>query len=596
MKKVKLKSTVKMLKTILMVITAKSGGKAYIALTAFLAIVKTVPPLALTVLPGLIITELTEEVRVSLIVSYVAVLLAVPVVTSFITTFLSNAIYEKKLSLNLQMEESFYTFCFQLDYESMEKPDIMVARDRAERTLQKFPSGIEQLVELISAMISFGVVSSIIISLNPFIVLFIVATIAINSIISKKYNEKLYGIGRELSRYDNYQGAYSYMLTQFDYAKEVRIFGIWNYLISVYADSKIKSNKMELKYFKTKNKPSLVYAITNLTQQAVLYTYLVASVVKHIITIGSMTICLAAAQQFATSLGQVFSSYVNLANMNLDIEEYLNFLKTPSKQRKMGNIIPKFKKGSVIEFKNVWFKYPGSDIYALKNVNLTIKEREKLCIVGMNGSGKSTLIKLLMRLYFPTEGEILLNGININCYDYSAYQRLFAPVFQDFANYHLTIGENITFSKEYDLEKLNKICKQCGLMELLEKLPKGYETQVGKWIDESGIDPSGGEEQRIAIARARYRDGYVFVLDEPTAALDPFAEYEIYSQFNSMTENKTAIFITHRLSAVKLADAVVVFDNGELKEYGTHGQLYAKNGIYKEMFDKQAEFYREKSV
>ena len=201
-----------------------------------------------------------------------------------------------------------------------------------------------------------------------------------------------------------------------------------------------------------------------------------------------------------------------------------------------------------------------------------------------------------MRLYFPTEGEILLNGININCYDYSAYQRLFAPVFQDFANYHLTIGENITFSKEYDLKKLNKVCKQCGLMELLEKLPKGYETQVGKWIDESEIDPSGREEQRIAIARARYRDGYVFVLDEPTAALDPFAEYEIYSQFNNMTENKTAIFITHRLSAVKLADAVVVFDNGELKEYGTHGQLYAKNGIYKEMFDKQAEFYREKSV
>lgn len=146
MKKIKLKSTVKMLKTVLRVIAAKSGGKAYIALTTFLAIVKTVPPLALTVLPGLIITELTEEVRVSLIVSYVAVLLAVPVVTSFITTFLSNAIYEKKLSLNLQMEGSFYTFCFQLDYESLEKPDIMVARDRAERTLQKFPSGIEQLV------------------------------------------------------------------------------------------------------------------------------------------------------------------------------------------------------------------------------------------------------------------------------------------------------------------------------------------------------------------------------------------------------------------------------------------------------------------
>lgn len=240
------------------------------------------------------------------------------------------------------------------------------------------------------------------------------------------------------------------------------------------------------------------------------------------------------------------------------------------------------------------FRYPGSERYALEKINIKLSVNEKLCVVGPNGAGKTTFIKLLTRLYFPSEGEILLDGVNINTYDYEKYQRLFAPVFQDFSKYYMTLRENIVLADKFDEEKLDKVCSSVGIDALVKKLPKGYETQVDKWIDEEGFEPSGGENQRIAIARACYHGGDIYILDEPTAALDPLAEYEIYTQFANMIHGKTAILITHRLSAVQLADTVAVFNNGQVVEYGKHKDLYANGGIYTEMFDKQAQFYRDK--
>jgi ABC-type multidrug transport system fused ATPase/permease subunit len=226
-------------------------------------------------------------------------------------------------------------------------------------------------------------------------------------------------------------------------------------------------------------------------------------------------------------------------------------------------------------------------------MSITIRADEKLCIIGANGSGKSTFIKLLTRLYMPAEGEILLNGVNIYEYDYIKYQRLFAPVFQDFSRFVLSLKDNIVLTSEYNRERLEGIGAQSGLLPLIEKLPKGYDTQVSKQIDNEGFEPSGGEGQRIAIARAVYHGASIYLLDEPTAALDPLAEHAIYTQFNEMITDKTAVLITHRLSAVQLADKVAVFDKGALIEYGTHKQLYDNGGIYTEMYKKQAEFFVE---
>ena len=215
----------------------------------------------------------------------------------------------------------------------------------------------------------------------------------------------------------------------------------------------------------------------------------------------------------------------------------------------------------------------------------------------MNGAGKTTFIKLLLRLYKPESGEILLNGVSIDKYDYKKYLRLFAPVFQDFQIHDmLTLGENIVLTNGYDEDKLNTLCDYSGLKNLVDKLPKGYGSMPSKYIDPEGFEPSGGEGQRIAIARALYRGSPVYILDEPTAALDPIQEYEIYTQFNTMTSGHTAVFVTHRMSAVKLSDVIAVFADGHVAEYGTHAELYAKGGIYTEMFDKQAHFYREADI
>ena len=258
-----------------------------------------------------------------------------------------------------------------------------------------------------------------------------------------------------------------------------------------------------------------------------------------------------------------------------------------------GNLIPEFDENSTIEFRNVSFKYSGSERYALENCNITIHGNEKLCIVGENGAGKSTFIKLLVRLYSPSEGAIYLNGRNINEYDVLAYQRMFSTVFQDYTEYPMTVAQNIAFDDTYNINKLKKVCSECGIEDLIEKLPHKYDTYIGKEIFTDGFNPSGGESQRIAIARALYSERDIYILDEPTAALDPMAEYEIYTQFHNMIKNKCAVLITHRLSAVQLADKVAVFADGQIAEYGTHKELYNKNGIYTEMFDKQSQFYRD---
>ena len=202
-------------------------------------------------------------------------------------------------------------------------------------------------------------------------------------------------------------------------------------------------------------------------------------------------------------------------------------------------------------------------------------------------------MNLLTRLYAPTSGEILLNGINIQNYDISKYQKMFSPVLQDFCLYELTLADNIVLNNCLDGSLLDDTIKNSGLSEMVEQLPKKHHTILGKNVDAQGIIPSGGEAQKIAIARALYKNAPIVILDEPTAAMDPLSEYEIYTQFHKMIRDKTAVLITHRLSAVQLSDIVAVFKDGQVAEYGTHAELYAKGGIYTEMFDKQAKFYRD---
>lgn len=246
-----------------------------------------------------------------------------------------------------------------------------------------------------------------------------------------------------------------------------------------------------------------------------------------------------------------------------------------------------------IEFRNVSFRYPGSEDYALRNFSLKLKVGEKLAIVGMNGSGKTTMIKLLCRLYDPQEGEILLNGVDIRKYDYGEYLSLFSVVFQDFALFSFGLGQNVAADASYDRERVVRCLRQAGLGdEFFAAMPKGLESCLYQDFDENGVEISGGEAQKIAMARALYKDAPFLVLDEPTAALDPISEYEVYSKFNEIAGEKTAVYISHRLASCRFCDKIAVFEAGRIVQLGGHESLLAdREGQYHQLWHAQAQYY-----
>lgn len=244
-----------------------------------------------------------------------------------------------------------------------------------------------------------------------------------------------------------------------------------------------------------------------------------------------------------------------------------------------------------IEFKNVSFKYPGTNKYALEDVNIKIKNGEHLAVVGRNGSGKTTFIKLMCRLYDVTSGEILINGANIKEYSKDSVARLYSVVFQDFKMFSIPLRDNVCTSNEYDRERLFACLENANIKDRVEAMPQKENTCIYKDTDKAGVEISGGEAQKLALARALYKDSPVVILDEPTAALDPIAENEVYTRFNSFVENKTAIYISHRLSSCVFCSRIAVFDNARLVQTGTHSQLLNENGKYAELWNAQAKYY-----
>ena len=264
------------------------------------------------------------------------------------------------------------------------------------------------------------------------------------------------------------------------------------------------------------------------------------------------------------------------------------------RQRSESKPLPAFDRYE-FTFENVSFCYPKAEKYALKNLNLTVKAGERLAVVGLNGAGKSTFIKLLLRLYEPTEGRILLNGTDISEYDKEAYYGIFGPVFQDVNLFAFPLAENVSMKspQETDREKARSCLIDAGFGEKLTELSQGVDTEILKVIHDDGVDLSGGEKQKLALARALYKDAPVVVLDEPTAALDALAEAKLYQDFDKLIGDKTAVYISHRLSSTQFCDHVAMFRDGELIEYGTHESLLSKAGAYAEMFRIQAQYYLE---
>lgn len=309
------------------------------------------------------------------------------------------------------------------------------------------------------------------------------------------------------------------------------------------------------------------------------------------ISIGNVLLYAGTIQRFINYMTGLFT-YYNKICYNADfLNEYSKFINKPNLHYVGTLPIEKRKDNKYeFEFRNVSFKYPNTENYVLKNINLKLNVGDKLAVVGRNGAGKTTLIKLLCRLYEPTEGEILLNGINIEKYDYDEYTTIFSPVFQDFSLFAIPLDENVASSLDVDEGKLKECLRKVGMEERVNSMPDKEHTLLFHDNGE-GVDVSGGEAQKLAIARALYKDAPFVILDEPTAALDPIAEAEVYENFNDLIENKSAIYISHRMSSCKFCDDIVVFKDGEIVERGNHKVLIENNGEYASLYNAQAEYY-----
>ena len=393
---------------------------------------------------------------------------------------------------------------------------------------------------------------------------------------------------------------YSYAVSlapEYKIGKDIRLYNkkLYNEYFTGSSDFQIKIVNAFLRFSLF---PQLAQIFFNMFSLGLIYIFVGIKAYYGAIQIGDIIQYSGAVTQFVFAVAGLTRAYNQIA-ANCDFFDlclgYINL-----KETKYKGSLPIEKRDDneyEFEFKNVSFKYPQSEKYALKNVNLKFKIGKKLSIVGMNGSGKTTLVKLLTRLYDPSEGEILLNGIDIKKFDYDEYLDIFSVVFQDFNLFALNIAQNVAASADYNKTKVEEALNLSGFSDSLKKMPQGIETYLYNDFEEGGIEISGGEAQKIAMARAIYKDSPFIILDEPTAALDPISEFEIYSKFDTIIGNKTAVYISHRLSSCKFCDEIAVFDEGKLVQHGSHDALLQdKEGKYHELWNAQAQYYKEEEI
>ena len=377
-------------------------------------------------------------------------------------------------------------------------------------------------------------------------------------------------------------------------AKDIRIFGLQGWLNelmdrvqNVYLDFLLRSEKVRLL-------SDVAEALLTMARNGIAYAYLLHMALRDSLSVPEFILYFTAVSTFTTWVMGILQAAQKLHEESLDISQVREFLDYPEPFRFEGGVaIPKAD-ACELKLEHVSFRYPGAEEDTIHDLDLTVRPGEKLAIVGLNGAGKTTLVKLLCGLFDPTEGRVLLNGVDVRDFNRREYYGLFSAVFQEFSILDVTVAENIAQTNEnIDTERLWDCIEKAGLTQTIQKLPKGLDTHVGREVYLDGVLFSGGQTQRLMLARALYKDGAILLLDEPTAALDPLAENDIYRKYKDMTAGKTSLFISHRLASTRFCDRIIFIADGRITEEGTHDQLLARGGAYARLFEIQSRYYQE---
>ena len=580
--------------------------KWYVIVQLISSIIYPLTPYVNIFMSAKIIDELLGNKDINVLTTYVILTISLNILLTLIVSGLNHLFEYHQNNFYKSEHMHFSKKNMEMDYEDIENSEAKYLRERiAQESMQGFNCyylvySFNQLIQnMVQIVMSFTLSYSLIIDKNIPLIAKIILLIAIIIVIylnfntTKQINKTNMDMGEESVAFNTRFIFYCMeFLPDYNAGKDIRLYGMEDVVVD-------DINKMRTGISQVFKKNISKYLKLNITLNTLnnvlnigIYIFMILACVSGSISVGSIVKYVSCVTLFIQGLNNSISNIQTLLNNNKYLERYIGYLDIPSKLKSGEKTLDNIEKYE-FEFKNVSFKYPKANSYTLKNISFKLSEGNKIAVVGMSGSGKTTMIKLLCRLYDPTEGEITLNGVNIKDYNYKEYLKVFGIVFQDFNLFSFSIGQNIAISEDFDKEKVIDVLEKSGFKDRLKKMKYGVDTGLYKDFEDEGVEISGGEAQKIALARSIYKDARFIILDEPTAALDPIAESEIYSKFSDIVEDKTTVYISHRLASCKFCDDILVFDNGEVIERGSHNNLVSNlDSKYYELWNAQAKYYQ----
>lgn len=579
---------------------AWSQDKVLFAQCGVYTILASIAPFIGIFLPKFLIDELLGQRRIEIILMTLIGFFLLSSVVNYSIAWLRCAYSPRVTKIRTDYITMISDKIMKMDFKNTEDPEVLNKIKSVMNAVMSNNTGVEgvyhTLLGLFGRLTAFVGYISIVLFLSPWILLFLIINVLISYALTMRVKKYEYSQKEKAADKDRRTFYVFDTMYDFAYGKDIRIYDLKNILIDKF--KKLRGERIDIsKDVQGKQlKVKIVDVILLVIRECVVYGYLIYNVLFTGMGIGDFTMYFSTINGFGDWMKGILDDLANIKAQNMYLDDMREFLEIKSENKEKTRDIP-IDSSYEIEFKNVSFKYPKTDKYIYKNLSLKIKKGQRLAIVGINGAGKTTFVKLLCRLYEPTSGEILINGVNIKDFSKEEYYKILSVVFQDIKTFAFTVAENVSLEnlEDVDREKVLHCIEKAGVGDKINSLKKGIDTSLLKILDGEGVELSGGENQKLALARALYKNGKIVILDEPTSALDAVAEYNIYKGFDELIGDKTAIYISHRLASTKFCDVIAFFENGEIVEYGTHEELLKKNGKYSDMFNIQAQYYKEES-
>lgn len=553
-----------------------------------------------TFLSKYIIDAVTEGKPTKQLLLIIACFGGIQLLITMVNSYCENDIWWRFIRVRTWVMMELNRKAVRVDYPYLENPDAVGCHEKAQNAVGGNSEGVEGMMHELHGFFKnlMVVIVGIVIlgTLNPLVILAMVIIAVLTFLVTNRSNKICKTkVWDPLAVWWRKRWYMKEMTTNFEAAKDIRMYGIREWIADKYRllnETRLAAQKKNERIWFVS---SIFSAVLWLGSQALVYAWLIRSVVNKGMTIGNFSLYLASSTTFFTYISSILNGMSNFLQRSREIDDFRSFLDIDKEEAvDEGKELPELTSYE-FTFENVSFTYPRADKPALKNLNLKIAAGERLAVVGLNGAGKTTMIKLMLRLYEPSEGRILLNGVDIREYKKTSYYHIFAPVFQKVELFAFPMDENVSMKRtsETDSARAEQCLRDAGMGEKVDSLPNGVKTELLKILDEEGVDLSGGEKQKLGLARALYKNAPVILLDEPTAALDALAEASLYESFDRLIGGKTAVYISHRLSSTQFCSHVAMFADGEMKEYGTHEELMKQGGEYAHLFEVQAQYYLE---